>query len=106
MPPARAPSGIQSSPMLSETDRQNLARNLAFGRVVLVTGAGFSRDAKNASGLHLPDSLTLSKSLWEFLYNSSYDGKTTLRSLYEAAQTHPAGLTSLRQFLFEQLHVV
>src|SRR5262249_22744608 len=35
---------------------------------------------------------------------TAYDGKTPLRTLYEAAQTNANGLESLRQFLFESLH--
>lgn len=61
--------------MLSENDKQNLLRNLARGRVVLVTGAGFSADAMNISGGPLPVGNQLAKSLWKFLYETEYDGK-------------------------------
>ncbi len=92
--------------MLSENDKQNLFRHLHQGHVVLVTGAGFSREARNAKGVSIPDGKTLASNLWRFLYGSDYDGATPLRTLYEAAQTHPKGLLLLRQFLFDELHAV
>jgi hypothetical protein len=64
--------------MLSENDKQNLVRNLARGRVTLVTGAGFSADAMNISGEHLPVGNQLARSLWMFLYDTDYDDKTSL----------------------------
>lgn len=91
--------------MLSENDKQNLLRQLARNRVVLVTGAGFSADATNISGGKLPVGSQLTKSLWGFLYDGDYDGKTTLRTLYAVAQTHRKGKASLRQFLESQLRV-
>ena len=91
--------------MLSENDKQNLVRNLARGRVTLVTGAGFSADAMNISGEHLPVGSQLARSLWKFLYDTDYDGKTSLRTLYAAAQTHRKGKEALRDFLDSQLRV-
>jgi hypothetical protein len=90
--------------VLSENDKHNLIRNLNLGRVVLVTGAGFSKDATNAKQEHLPDATALASDLWAFLYGTPYDEKTSLRTLYEAGQTHQRGVASLRQFLFDSLH--
>jgi hypothetical protein len=91
--------------MLSENDKQNLLRNLVRGRVVLVTGAGFSADATNVSGSTLPVGNQLAKSLWNFLYETEYDDKTSLKTLYAAAQTHRKGKAALRDFLFGELSV-
>jgi hypothetical protein len=91
--------------MLSENDKQNLVRNLVRGRVTLVTGAGFSADATNISGARLPIGNQLAQSLWKFLYETDHDGKTSLKTLYAAAQTHRKGNTALREFLVSQLCV-
>jgi SIR2-like domain len=91
--------------MLSENDRQNLFRNLARNRVVLVTGAGFSADATNQTGSNLPVGSQLAEALWNFLYDGEYDNKTTLKTLYGAAQTHRKGKAALREFFLTQLQV-
>ena len=91
--------------MLSENDKQNLFRNLARNRVVLVTGAGFSADATNIAGENLPVGNQLAKALWKFLYDGDYDNKTTLKTLYGAAQTHRKGKAALRDFLEDRLRV-
>lgn len=90
--------------MLSENDKQNLLRNLSRNRVVLVTGAGFSVDAINRVGQRLPLAGALTRALWRFLYDSDYDEKTNLRTVYEAAKTHRKGRAAVRDFLQTQLH--
>lgn len=90
--------------MLSENDKQTLIRNLNRNQVVLFAGAGFSIDAKNASGEPIPMSDRLSKLLWNFIYDQPYDDKTNLKSLYEAA-LYRKGKSALRQFLRTQLHI-
>jgi hypothetical protein len=99
------PGAILGGSMLSENDKQNLVRNLARGRVTLVTGAGFSADAINISGGQLPVGNQLAQSLWRFLYETDHDGKTSLKTLYAAAQTHRKGKAALREFLISQLRV-
>ncbi len=91
--------------MLSENDKQNLIRNLSRGKVVLVTGAGFSADAVNVVGNHLPVGDQLARLLWGFLYDTDYDGRTNLKTLYAAAQTHRKGKAAVRGFLERQLRV-
>lgn len=90
--------------MLSENDRQNLFRNLSRNRVVLVTGAGFSKDARNIQGEKLPDSKSLASKLWEYLYGDEYDDLSNLKTLYAAAQKNRKGISGLKQFLSENLH--
>jgi SIR2-like domain/Holliday junction DNA helicase RuvB P-loop domain len=92
--------------MLSENDRKNLLGNLDRNRVLLVTGAGFSCEAKNITGAKLPVGSQLAMKLWNHLYdNDEYDGRTTLKTLYGAALNHRKGKESLRQFFKTQLHV-
>jgi len=79
---------------------------LDLNRVVLFAGAGFSVDAENSFNESLPLSSELAKRLWSFLYAEPYDGKTPLKTLYEAALTHRRGKAALRDFLRTQLHVV
>lgn len=90
--------------MLSENDKQNLLRNLRRNRVILVTGAGFSADAQNALGERLPLGGGLTRTLWRFLYDSEYDGRTNLKTLYEAAKTHIKGRAVVRDFMVSQFH--
>jgi len=90
--------------MLSENDKQNLLRNLRRNRVVLVTGAGFSADARNTLGERLPLGGDLTKTFWRFLYDSEYDGRTNLKTLYDAAKTHPKGRAAVRDFMVSQFH--
>jgi hypothetical protein len=92
--------------MLSITDAKTLTRNMDLNRVVLFAGAGFSVDAKNLFRESIPIGNTLSENLWKFLYDTPYDGKTPLKTLYEAALTHRKGKAALRDFLRAQLHVV
>jgi hypothetical protein len=91
--------------MLSENDRQGLFRNLARNRVILVTGAGFSADATNVLGQNMPVGDQLACALWHFLYDSGHDGRTSLKTLYAAAQTNVKGKAALRQFLQSHLTV-
>ena len=92
--------------MLSTADAKTLVRNLELNRVVLFAGAGFSVDAENTFHESLPLAFELAKRLWSFLYSEPYDGKTPLKTLYEAALTHKKGKAALRDFLRTQLHVV
>jgi hypothetical protein len=91
--------------MLSENDKQTLIRNLSRNRVILVTGSGFSTEAISLCGNKLPVGSQLSKALWTYLYDSEYDGQTSLKTLYEAALHHRKGRAALRDFLRSQLAV-
>ena len=99
-PPSRIVANV-----LSENDKQNLLRNLTRNRVVLVTGAGFSAEATNISGSQLPVGNQLASGLWRFLYDTDYDNRTSLKTLYGAAQTNRKGRAALQEFLLSQLQV-
>jgi hypothetical protein len=90
--------------MLGENDKHTLVRNLMRNRVVLVTGAGFSCDALNVLGRNLPVGTQLAQSLWSYLYDTKYDGKANLKTLYEVALHHRKGRNALQAFLKAELH--
>jgi hypothetical protein len=97
---------VPNGSMLSITDAKTLTRNLDLNRVVLFAGAGFSVDAQNLFKEPIPLTNELARRLWEFLYETPYDGRTALKTLYEAALTHTKGRAALRDFLRSLLHVV
>jgi hypothetical protein len=72
--------------------------------VVLVTGAGFSRSCKNATGSTLPIGNELAGALYQYLYDEPYDGTSSLKTLYSAATRHKKGMSGLREFLRLHLH--
>jgi SIR2-like domain len=92
--------------MLSTTDAKTLTRNMDLNRVVLFAGAGFSVDARNLLNETIPLGSSLAQRLWSFLYETPYDDKTPLKTLYEASRTHKKGRAAVRDFLRSQLHVV
>src|SRR2546426_7758740 len=81
----------QKATMLSENDQQTLFRSLQLNRVTLFAGAGFSRGARNGDARQIALADELARRLWNYLYETPYDGKTNLRTLYEAARTHKKG---------------
>lgn len=90
--------------MLPNADRLYLEANLRRNRVVLFLGAGFSTDAFNEAGTHLPLSRGLAERLWTFLeYPGAYDG-TELRYLYDGARKKK-GDAAVREILRELLDV-
>ena len=92
--------------MLKNTDLQFLKRAIRGGTCLLVTGAGFSSDAKNSLGEPLPSSRQLASDLWAWLgYGPvhSYDG-TGLPRLFDRSRKRK-GDAALSKFLQDRLTV-
>jgi hypothetical protein len=90
--------------VLSDGDKQYLESNLRRNRVVLFLGAGFSRDATNSAGAHIPLSQEVAETLWKTAkFPGEYDG-TELRYLYDAARKRQ-GDGTIRRLLQELLLV-
>ena len=65
--------------------KERLGSQLAQGRVILFTGAGFSMDAQSRSGKKLPSAGQLTQGLWKLAFpREDYDG-SGLQNTYEAA---------------------
>ena len=65
-------------------DLQLITRALSTNSAVLFLGAGFSRDAENKLGQHVPMAQELAASLWSLLgYDKPYDG-TDLPTVFQA----------------------
>ena len=66
--------------------RQQLANQISRGQVVLVTGAGFSLDARNLAGSNLPNVRSLTEQLWPIAFpNEPFDARSTLGEIYEVS---------------------
>lgn len=61
-------------------------RHLEQGRLMLVTGAGFSRDAKDYEGRPLPIGLDLARDLWSIAFPSDiFEENTSLQDVFSVA---------------------
>src|ERR1019366_9658585 len=65
--------------------RQRLASQLATGRVILLTGAGFSRSARNREGEQLPGVAGLTEALWKISFGDTPIDDSELDDVFEAA---------------------
>lgn len=63
----------------------DLEPHVAEGRLVLFTGAGFSRDARTISGDPVPMSATLAELLWPIAFPGAGPDDSRLEDLYECA---------------------
>lgn len=80
----------------------HLRESIARGRVILFTGAGFSVQARDASGRHLPTTEQLRGELWQVLFDGEPDD-STLGDIYSiGVQERPRVVKSL---LDERLRV-
>lgn len=71
---------------METNDRRLLARQLAEGRVVLFTGAGFSLDAKSKAGTSVPSVTQLRRLLWNIAFPSDpIDESSSLGDIFEVA---------------------
>lgn len=70
---------------LDENARLFLARSLEQGRVVLFTGAGFSRDAVSVSGDPIPLGSELKELLWELAFPGDPIDESSLGEVFDVA---------------------
>ncbi len=86
-PPPHVPRGV----------RDFLAGELAAGRMVLFTGAGFSSLARDRDGRrHVPTGAPLADELWQLCFPGEKRDASSLPDLYaHALATRPRGLTAL-----------
>jgi hypothetical protein len=85
-------------------DKAYLARQISQGRVVLLTGAGFSLDARSVSGQQIPSVNTLRTRLAEIAFpGEALDDRSSLQDVYYVAASH-AG-TKTRDLLNALLRV-
>lgn len=81
-----------------------LKEHLSYAHVALFLGAGFSTDARNRAGEHLPDARRLAELLWNYLgYSGVYDN-ADLPTLFQAALNHRKGHVALQEFM--QVHLL
>lgn len=64
---------------------QRLASQVAQGRLILFTGAGFSMDAASTDGRQLPGVAELTTELWEVAFPGEEYDESSLQDVYEAA---------------------
>jgi energy-coupling factor transporter ATP-binding protein EcfA2 len=84
--------------------QQRLANQLASGKLILFTGAGFSLSAYNSSGSQIPSVRVLREVLWEIAFpNIVFDNESSLGDIYEVATKRAGG--RVRQILRELLTV-
>lgn len=90
--------------MFTRDDESYLVRAINRNQVVLFLGAGFSLDAKNSLGKPLPTGAVLASAFWSLLgYGGTYDERTGLSELYEAALRSGKPSHAIRQLLESQL---
>jgi hypothetical protein len=82
---------------LSDLRIASLRDELADGKWMLFTGAGFSADAKDQDGCAIPTGEELRCELWELCFPGEEPDDSSLSDLYLHAQTRCAGL--LREML-------
>ena len=83
--------------ILERTYIPHLSGQFANGSVVLFLGAGFSLEARNHSGTHVPTVSQLTKDLWELCFpGESFDDTTQVQDIFEnALLQHPKELGKL-----------
>ena len=89
-----------------ELDRlkQRLASQLSRAEAVLFLGAGFSLDAKDHQGVHLPTSQQLAEELWAIAFpGTEFDNDATLGDTFHCALAKSP--VSLRDLLHRRLSV-
>lgn len=63
----------------------SLVETITSGSAILFTGAGFSRDARDAAGVPLPDSDQMLEELWSMCFGACERDDSTLCDLYDVA---------------------
>ncbi len=90
VPPART----DASALLAPAALACLAEQVSKGKIGLFTGAGFSMDAKDHSGISLPSGAGLAREIWSIVYpNEPYEEDSSLADLFaRGAKSHPKQL--------------
>lgn len=89
---------------MEPNERAHLARQIARGRVILFTGAGFSNGAFTKNGAPVASVAELKEALWQLLFpGEPLDETATLGDLYEAGLRSKK--TQLRSLLEDRLRV-
>lgn len=93
---------MSSTSSFSDSQRRtavigHLRTQFETAKPVLFTGAGFSVDAKNATGTNLPTSDVLRREIWRVCFgDESFDEHNSLQDLYQVARVQrPKQLTEL-----------
>lgn len=88
--------------IIEPADRAEIARALKSNTLILFIGAGFSIGATNQLGESIPTGKELCEKLWSFCRLAlPYDGRTTLKDLYELSlERDKTQLSFLLQSLF------
>src|SRR6059058_3205721 len=76
---------------------RRLRRDLAAGRMVLFTGAGFSSRARDADGRRrIPTGAQLTRELWQLCFPGARRDGSSLQDLFQhALRVQPAALRAL-----------
>lgn len=83
---------------------QYLEGHFRRGRPILMTGAGFSREAKNLKNQKLPFGSELAEQIWNLVYPGDiYEPQTSLQDIFEIAKARHKN--DLERLLKEQLTV-
>lgn len=80
-----------------------LAEIIGSGNAVLFTGAGFSADAKDHAGRHVPDSTEMVSELWTMLFGDAPQDGSSLADLYDVALLQKPD--ELREYLLRRLRI-
>lgn len=97
------PTGLMAAD-LDANSEAFLERSLRQGTAVLFTGAGFSSEANNVSGTHLPIGSELKELLWNIAFpGEAFDPKSSLGDVFDIASSTAGNQT--RDLLHAQLTV-
>lgn len=97
-------TSTETSAAITSQTRLLIANQMARGKLVLLTGAGFSIGASNASGQRLPLGTQLARDLWGIAFpGSPFEDGSRLGEIYAVAlnKNRPA----LQRYLTERLSV-
>jgi hypothetical protein len=77
--------------------KEYLKEQFKNARIVLMSGAGFSYDAKDKKGRKLPVGSALAREIWDLAFHGEpFDEESSLQDLYQHANTrHRKALTEL-----------
>ena len=91
--------------MFEQQYEDYLIRQFSKNQAVLFLGSGFSTIGKNKLVENLPIGNHLAKKIWEFLYTEPFDGKSSLKLLFQALIQSSKGHDNICRFLQDNLLV-
>jgi hypothetical protein len=102
--PPSPPAPVAAEPLISDQTRMLLENQMRKGKLVLMTGAGFSAGAVDPAGRPLPVGAALAKEIWKIAFpEKPYEDGSALGDIFAVALVR--NKTALQTHLAERLSV-